>query len=203
MKPKNTICLCQSRKRRQHVMPDPQPSSCGSSPQGIPLRRTKRMPMRHARSGIRGRPPFGRVGGTGRSGAIRSHNRSGNSTAAINRGHYRAGLNASMLGHRARFVTPSYIHGYLSTISSLGDYGFNSPSHHGTPANRLGAALLGMLVADEGCEPESGSLISSSTTSSSISSFETQARIRRPHWANPLPLGCPKPSATRSPSGCP
>jgi hypothetical protein len=32
---------CQSRKRRQHVIPDPHLSSCGSLCQGIPLRRTK------------------------------------------------------------------------------------------------------------------------------------------------------------------
>jgi hypothetical protein len=54
----------------------------------IPLRNTKRMPVRQARSEMRGRPPFGRGGGTGKSGSIRSHNASGNSTAAINRRRY-------------------------------------------------------------------------------------------------------------------
>jgi hypothetical protein len=49
--------LNQSRRRRQHVIPDPQPSSCGSICQGMPLRRTNRMPVRHARSETRGRPP--------------------------------------------------------------------------------------------------------------------------------------------------
>jgi hypothetical protein len=39
---------CQSRTRRQHVIPDPHPSSCGSICQGMPRRRTKRMPVRHA-----------------------------------------------------------------------------------------------------------------------------------------------------------
>ena len=68
---------CQSRRRRQQVMPDPQPSSCGNICHGMPLRSTKRMPVRHARSGTRGRPPFGRGGGTGSSGAIRFPQRVG------------------------------------------------------------------------------------------------------------------------------
>ena len=72
---------CQSRKRRQHVMPDPQSSSHGIICQGIPLRSTNRMPVRQARSGTRGRPPFGRGGGAGKSGSSRSHNASGSSTA--------------------------------------------------------------------------------------------------------------------------
>ena len=74
---------CQSRTRRQHVIPDPQPSSCGSICQGMPLRRTNKMPMRHARSETRGRPPFGRRGGVGKNGSTRSHNGSGSSAAAI------------------------------------------------------------------------------------------------------------------------
>jgi hypothetical protein len=37
---------CQSRSLRQQVMPEPQPSSLGSSSQGIPLRSTKRIPVR-------------------------------------------------------------------------------------------------------------------------------------------------------------
>jgi hypothetical protein len=37
------------------------------------------MPMRHARSETRGRPPFGRDGAGGRSGSTRSHNASGSS----------------------------------------------------------------------------------------------------------------------------
>jgi len=53
---------CQSRKRRQHVMPDPQPNSCVNICHGIPLRNTKRMPVRHARFATRGRPPVGHGG---------------------------------------------------------------------------------------------------------------------------------------------
>jgi hypothetical protein len=74
---------CQSRKRRQHVIPDPHSSSCGSICQGIPLRRTKTMPVRHARSETRGRPPFGRGGELGKTGSTRFHNASGRSAAAI------------------------------------------------------------------------------------------------------------------------
>jgi hypothetical protein len=42
-----------------------------------------KMPMRHARSETRGRPPFGRRGGVGKNGSTRSHNGSGSSAAAI------------------------------------------------------------------------------------------------------------------------
>ena len=41
------------------------------------------MPVRHARSETRGRPPFGRRGGVGKNGSTRSHNGSGSSAAAI------------------------------------------------------------------------------------------------------------------------
>lgn len=54
----HTPACCQSRKRRQHVIPDPHPSSRGSICQEMPLRRTKTMPVRHARSETRGRPPW-------------------------------------------------------------------------------------------------------------------------------------------------
>src|SRR6267143_6524937 len=75
----HTPASCQSRRRRQHVIPDPHPSSCGSICQGIPLRRTKTMPVRHARSETRGRPPCGRRGRIGKNGSTRSHNASGSS----------------------------------------------------------------------------------------------------------------------------
>jgi hypothetical protein len=55
---------CQSRNRRQHVMPDPQLISDGNICHRIPLRRMNKIPVRHARSETRGRPPFGRGGGT-------------------------------------------------------------------------------------------------------------------------------------------
>jgi hypothetical protein len=56
----HTLARCQSRRRRQHVIPDPHPSSWGSICQGMPLRRTKTMPVRHAQSETRGRPPCSR-----------------------------------------------------------------------------------------------------------------------------------------------
>ena len=59
---------CQSRNRRQQVMPEPQPSSCGSISQGIPLRRTNRIPVRQAWSRKRGLPPLGLRGEGGNSG---------------------------------------------------------------------------------------------------------------------------------------
>jgi hypothetical protein len=79
----HTPVCCQSRRRRQHVIPDPHPSSCGSICQGIPLRRTKTMPVRHARSETRGRPPCGRRGRIGKRGSTRSHSGSGSSAAAM------------------------------------------------------------------------------------------------------------------------
>jgi hypothetical protein len=77
-----TPVRCQSGRRRQHVIPDPHPSSCGSICQGMPLRRTKTMPVRHARCETRGRPPLGHGGGIGKNGSTESHNRSGSSSAA-------------------------------------------------------------------------------------------------------------------------
>ncbi len=59
-KTSHTPCSCQSRNRRQQVMPEPQPISGGSSSQGVPVRSTKMMPVSTARSGSRGRPPRGR-----------------------------------------------------------------------------------------------------------------------------------------------
>ena len=47
---------CHRISRRQHVLPDPQPIWRGNICQGMPDRRTKRMPVRIARSGIGGRP---------------------------------------------------------------------------------------------------------------------------------------------------
>ena len=77
----HTPARCQSRRRRQHVIPDPHSSSSGSICKGMPLRRTKTIPVRHARSEIRGRPPCGRRGGIGKNGSTRSYNGSGSSAA--------------------------------------------------------------------------------------------------------------------------
>ena len=72
----HTPASCQSRSRRQHVMPDPQPISCGSISQGKPLFSTNRMPVSAARCGIGGRPPFGFGRSSGNSGSIKVHNSS-------------------------------------------------------------------------------------------------------------------------------
>jgi hypothetical protein len=73
---------CQSRRRRQHVIPDPHPNSCGSMCQGIPLRRANTMPVR-ARCETRGRSPLRRLGGIGKNSSTRSHDGSGSSAAVI------------------------------------------------------------------------------------------------------------------------
>jgi hypothetical protein len=60
-----TPACCQSRRRRQQVTPDPQPSSGGKSSHAMPERRTKRIPLSAARSEMGGLPPrgFGASGG--------------------------------------------------------------------------------------------------------------------------------------------
>ena len=62
----HTPASCQSRSRRQHVMPEPQPISGGNNSQGVPVRSTKTRPVSTARSEMRSLPPRGR-GGTGGS----------------------------------------------------------------------------------------------------------------------------------------
>ena len=79
----HTPHACQSRKRRQHVTPEPQPSSNGSICQGMPVRSTNRMPVRAARAETRGRPPRGINGSGGSSGSIITHRESGTSGLAI------------------------------------------------------------------------------------------------------------------------
>ena len=53
-----TPAFCQSRRRRQQVMPEPQPISWGRSSHAIPVLRTKRMPFRTARSSRGFRPGY-------------------------------------------------------------------------------------------------------------------------------------------------
>jgi len=83
----NTDChtpnFCQSRNRRQHVIPHPQPISCGRYSQGMPVRSTNRMPVSASRLATAGRPLL--LGGlsAGRSGSIRVHNSSGRISRAI------------------------------------------------------------------------------------------------------------------------
>lgn len=66
----HTPAACQSRGRRQHVIPLPKPSSCGKSSHGIPVCRTYRMPFSAGRSSTaRRRPPLGDGVKTGISGS--------------------------------------------------------------------------------------------------------------------------------------
>jgi hypothetical protein len=73
---------CQSRSRRQQVIPDPQPISLGRYSQGQPLISTKMIPVRAARSGTRGRPVFWGER-RGRCGSISSHSASSSKGFAI------------------------------------------------------------------------------------------------------------------------
>ena len=66
----HTPASCQSRSRRQQVTPDPQPISRGSISHGMPERSTKRMPLKTARGGTTGRPPFGLGRSGGNSGSM-------------------------------------------------------------------------------------------------------------------------------------
>jgi hypothetical protein len=72
---RQTPARCQRTKRRQHVLPDPQPISFGSICHGSPLRKTNRIPVSAARSGTRGRPILlnRRRGGFGNRGSMRLH----------------------------------------------------------------------------------------------------------------------------------
>jgi len=51
-----TPVRCHRTRRRQHVLPEPQPICRGSICHGMPERRTNKMPVRMARSGIGVRP---------------------------------------------------------------------------------------------------------------------------------------------------
>ena len=69
-RPCHTPAACQSRSRLQQVMPLPKPNSWGSSSQGMPVRSTKRMPLKACSSLSRGRPPLAEGVTTGSNGAI-------------------------------------------------------------------------------------------------------------------------------------
>ena len=71
------ISACsQSLSLRQQVIPLPQPISGGNIPHCMPVLNTKMIPVRAARLGILGRPPFGLGGSGGKSGSITSHSSS-------------------------------------------------------------------------------------------------------------------------------
>jgi hypothetical protein len=71
-----TPSFCQSRRRRQQVIPEPRSICGGSISQGIPVISTNRMPVSTARSGIGGRPPLGRGLRGGSNGSMAFHSSS-------------------------------------------------------------------------------------------------------------------------------
>lgn len=66
----HTPAACESRRRRQQVIPLPKPSSWGGSSQGMPVRRTNRMPFRAISSLTRGRLPLAKAVTTRNSSAV-------------------------------------------------------------------------------------------------------------------------------------
>lgn len=81
----HTPAACQSRSRRQQVIPDPQPIFTGSRSHGEPVVSMNMIPVSAARSGKRGRLPFGLGRSTGSSGSIAAHRSSGTKTFAMPR----------------------------------------------------------------------------------------------------------------------
>lgn len=63
-------------RRRQHVIPDPKPSSCGRYSHWIPVCSTNRIPHNACRSGTRGRPSTSFGPGSGNNGSISDHSSS-------------------------------------------------------------------------------------------------------------------------------
>ena len=66
----------QSRSRRQHVMPEPNPSSCGRYSHWIPVCSTNKIPHNACRSGTLGRPATNFGPGSGSNGSISDHSSS-------------------------------------------------------------------------------------------------------------------------------
>ena len=83
-----TPARCHRTKRRQQVVPEPQPISRGNMFQGRPLRSTKRMPVSAARSGIGFRPAYWRFRARrfGSSGSISAHRSSSIANVAMRDG---------------------------------------------------------------------------------------------------------------------
>lgn len=80
----HTPAFCQARSRRQQVMPEPQPISCGSISHGMPDCNTNRMPVSTRRSSSRLRPGcMRRRRLAGNSGCTISHSSSSTSSCAI------------------------------------------------------------------------------------------------------------------------
>lgn len=78
-----TPAFCQSLKRRQQVIPEPQPISLGRYSQGMPVLNTNKIPVNAWRSLTGGLPPFGRGGRFGITGSISFHNLSSSNGLAM------------------------------------------------------------------------------------------------------------------------
>jgi hypothetical protein len=80
-----TPARCHRTKRRQQVLPEPQPISRGNMFQGRPLRSTNRMPVKTARSDRGFRPAYRRFRGRrfGSSGSISAHRSSSIANVAM------------------------------------------------------------------------------------------------------------------------
>lgn len=84
-----TPAFCQSRRRRQQVIPLPQPISLGSHSHWMPLLRTNRIPVSTARLSRGFQPGYrNRLFLTGSKGRISFHSRSSNSGFAISSSLY-------------------------------------------------------------------------------------------------------------------
>lgn len=83
-----TPARCQRTRRRQQGVPDPHPISCGNMFQGSPLRSTKRIPVKTARSGMGFRPACWRFRARrfGSSGSIKAHRSSSIANVAMRDG---------------------------------------------------------------------------------------------------------------------
>ena len=84
----HTPASCQSRSRRQQVMPLPHPISLGKSSQPMPVLRTNKIPVKAARSGMGFRPGYRkRRFRFGMTGSIISHKSSSKIGFAMSRLH--------------------------------------------------------------------------------------------------------------------
>jgi len=80
-----TPARCQSRSRRQHVIPLPQPISCGRYSQGMPVMRTNKMPVKASRLPMGFRPGYRNLRGLtlGKIGSTSDHRVSSNTGLAM------------------------------------------------------------------------------------------------------------------------
>ena len=83
-----TPACCQARSRRQQVIPEPHPNSCGKYSQGMPVLSTKTMPVSTRRLSSGGRPPLGLATSGGKTGSMSSHNASSSKGLAMNKPPY-------------------------------------------------------------------------------------------------------------------